>query len=86
MPTEPPFDPKEFLRERRQALKDSIADFGRSNLPERERWVVRELLKNLGVSFAVGSFQRTGVVRMVAAAEVGARIGEALIADGDGAA
>lgn len=51
MPTEPPFDPEDFLRERRQALQESVRYFEPANRPERERWVVCELLQNLGLKF-----------------------------------
>lgn len=43
---------KEFLEDRRQALKESIAYFSASNKPERERWVANEFLSNFNINFS----------------------------------
>jgi hypothetical protein len=40
---------KEFIEDRRQALRESIDYFSAFNKPERERWVTLELLKNLNI-------------------------------------
>jgi len=57
MPIDPVSNTEEFLRERRLALKDSVTYFERANLPERERWVARELLQNLGIEFDPATVQ-----------------------------
>ncbi len=49
---------KEFLEERRQALRDSIKYFESSNIAERDRWTCEELLTNLGVEFSAEEIQR----------------------------
>jgi hypothetical protein len=48
---ETPFDTAEFLRATRQALKESVVYFEHANLPERERWVACELLRNFDLEF-----------------------------------
>ena len=42
---------KEYLESQRKALADSVEFFRSDRKPERERWVVREFLTNLGGSF-----------------------------------
>lgn len=42
---------KEFIDDRRQALRESIDYFSASNKPERERWVTHEFLTNLNIQF-----------------------------------
>jgi hypothetical protein len=39
----------EFLEDRRCALRESIQYFSTKNKPERERWVCREFIQNLGL-------------------------------------
>jgi hypothetical protein len=41
----------EYLEAQRKARAESVGFFRSSNKPERERWVVREFLTNLGLAF-----------------------------------
>jgi hypothetical protein len=41
----------EYLEAQRKARAESVQFFRSSNKPERERWVVREFLTNLGLAF-----------------------------------
>jgi hypothetical protein len=43
---------EEYLEAQRKARAESVEFFRASNKPERERWVVREFLTNLGLGFA----------------------------------
>ena len=42
---------EEYLEAQRKALADSVEFFNAANKPERERWVVREFVMNLGLAF-----------------------------------
>jgi hypothetical protein len=42
---------EEYLKAQQKALAESVEFFRSSNKTERERWVVREFLTNLGLSF-----------------------------------
>ena len=42
---------EEYLEAQRKARAESVEFFRASNKPERERWVVREFLTNLGLVF-----------------------------------
>lgn len=42
----------EYLEAQRKARAESVEFFRASNKPERERWVVREFLTNLGLEYA----------------------------------
>lgn len=44
-------DNKAFIDERIAALEESVKYFGNKNKPERERWVCKQFLMNLGVAF-----------------------------------
>ncbi|MEZ5616866.1 MAG: DUF1780 domain-containing protein [Rhodocyclaceae bacterium] len=43
---------EEYLEAQRKARAESVEYFRVANKPERERWVVREFLTNIGLSFA----------------------------------
>jgi hypothetical protein len=43
---------EEYLEAQRKARAESVEYFRASNKPEREQWVVREFLTNLGLTFA----------------------------------
>lgn len=47
----PDFDEQEFIKERQQALRDSIAYYAPERKSEREAWVCCALLDNLGIQY-----------------------------------
>ncbi len=48
---------EEYLEAQRKARAESVEVFRAANKPERERWVVREFLTNLGLEFADAEVQ-----------------------------
>jgi len=45
-------DDEEFLKERREALVESVRFFGAQRKPEREVWVADRFLENLNIAYS----------------------------------